>query len=71
MTLRGKERFELDTTVSFFCCNNKGTQETGPIKHHPGFLERGFKCIKVLGFVSLILSHFFLLSHENEIIWSH
>ena len=25
----------------------------------PGFLERGFMCIKVLGLALLILSHFF------------
>ena len=36
-----------------------------------GFLKRGFICIKVLGFALLILSHFSLISHENEIIWSH
>ena len=31
-----------------------------------GFLEREFICIKVLGFALLILSHFSLISHENE-----
>ena len=36
-----------------------------------GFLERGFICIKVWGVVLLILSHFSLISHETEIIWSH
>ena len=37
----------------------------------PGFLERGFLCIKVWGFALLILSHLAQISHENEIIWSH
>ena len=32
----------------------------------PGFLERGFIYIPLL-----ILSHFSLITHENEIIWSH
>ena len=36
----------------------------------PRFLERGFISITVLGFALLILSHFSLISHENEIIWS-
>ena len=36
----------------------------------PGFLERRFICLKVRGFVLLILSHFPKISHENEIIWS-
>ena len=36
----------------------------------PGFLERGFICIKVWGFALLNLSHFSDISHENEIIWS-
>ena len=36
----------------------------------PGFLERGFICIKVWGFTLLILSHFALISYENGIIWS-
>ena len=35
----------------------------------PGFLERGFICIKVWGFPLLILSNFYKISHENEIIW--
>ena len=30
----------------------------------------GVRCIKVCGFALLILSIFFLISHENEIIWS-
>ena len=38
---------------------------------NPGFLERGFVCIKVWGFTLLILSHFSEISHENEINWSH
>ena len=37
----------------------------------PGFLERGFICLKEWGFVLLIVSHFSEMSHENEIIWSH
>ena len=32
----------------------------------PGFLERGFICIKVLGFALLILSHFSEISHEER-----
>ena len=32
----------------------------------PGFLEMGFICINVRGFALLVL-----ISHENEIIWSH
>ena len=35
----------------------------------PGFLERGFIYIKVWVFALVILSHFFKISHENEIIW--
>ena len=37
----------------------------------PGFLERGFICLKVWEFALLILSNFSKISHENEIIWSH
>ena len=36
-----------------------------------GFLKRGFICIKGWGFALLILSSFALISHENEITWSH
>ena len=32
----------------------------------PGFLERGFMCIKVWG----VHIADFIISHENEIIWS-
>ena len=35
----------------------------------PGFLERGFICIKVWEFALLILSHFPYISHGNEIIF--
>ena len=35
----------------------------------PGFLDRGFVCIKVWGLALLILSHFSKISHENEIFW--
>ena len=36
----------------------------------PGFLDRGFICIKVCGFaLPLNLSHSSQISHENEIIW--
>ena len=31
----------------------------------------GSICIKVWGLALLILSHLSLISHENEIIWSH
>ena len=38
----------------------------------PGFLsERGVICIKVWGVALLILSDFYLISHENKISWSH
>ena len=30
-----------------------------------------FICIMVCGFALLILSHFSLIAHVNEIIWSH
>ena len=36
----------------------------------PGFLESGFTCIMVLGFVLLSLSHISYISYENDIIWS-
>ena len=36
----------------------------------PGFLWRGFVCIKVRGFVLLILSQLFKITHVYEIIWS-
>ena len=36
----------------------------------PGFLEKGFICIKVWGFALLVFSHFSKISHKNEIIWS-
>ena len=36
-----------------------------------GFLERGFICIKDVGFALWILSHLSLIFYENEIIWSH
>ena len=35
----------------------------------PGFLERGFVCVKVWGFALLISSHFSQIFHENELIW--
>ena len=31
----------------------------------PGFLKRGFICVKVWGFALLILSNFYSISHEN------
>ena len=31
----------------------------------PGFLERGFICLKVWGFALLFLSNFSEISHEN------
>ena len=35
----------------------------------PGFVKRGFRCVKEgVGVVLLILSNFYKLSHENEII---
>ena len=34
----------------------------------PGFLERGFICIKVWGFFLLILSYVSYISHVNEMI---
>ena len=37
----------------------------------PGFLERGFACIKVWGVRIADLISFFLIAHENEVIWSH
>ena len=37
----------------------------------PRFLQRGFIFIKMWGFTLLILSNFYYISHENEIIWSH
>ena len=32
---------------------------------------KGVHMYKVVGVALLILSHLFLISHENEIIWSH
>ena len=60
MTIELLELTELDY-IDFWCIYRGGSRMSG----------KGFICIKVLGLAFLILSHFSLISHENEIIWPH
>ena len=58
----------IDKHIFFTCSFNKKVYYS---EADSGFLERGFIYIKVWGCALLISSHFSLISHENEIIWSH
>ena len=63
-------------TESYMVCydrieHSSGTESSLRPGADPGFLERVVICIKGWVFTLLILSNFSLISHENEIIWSH
>ena len=47
--------------IHFWCIYRGGSRNSG----------KGVHIYKGTGFAFLILSHFSLISHENEIIWSH
>ena len=46
MTLRGKERFELDTTVSFFCCNIRERRKRDLYKASSRISGKGLQMFK-------------------------